>query len=789
MALRVWLPLNGNLNNQGLNNVTITNNGATVDNNGKIGKCYSFDGVNDYIDTGWGNNHISKNLSICLWVKPLSSLNNKIVFGVLNGTNQRLYLGIKDNTYNIAFRGYSWGRTSNAPATINVWSHLVITVDNNGRVLLYQDSILTNETYISSSSTDFNLSSNIFLGGRSDGYFANCLINDVRIYDHCLSPKEIREISKGLILHYPLNDVSTLMSKCENIIWNQLYYDGYFNSMSGYVDYSYDNVTDTITFTNKELNTWSIFCRRASNTSVVGHKYLIKCYVKSSIDQTTEKFYVTKVNSGSTTSIQSKTLAKDVWTKFAVIHTNQTGLGYGFETKPLNNIGTYNVRNYQIFDLTQMFGEGNEPTLEEFEMMFPLNYYPYNTGTIKNLKLPVYDCSGYGNNGTITGILSLNTDSPRYNYSTYFDGSSYIKTNTGELVWTNFDTLTISAWMKPTTRPSGYSGSIGIGHNANAGHKTFAICNSTGKFTVNLAKGSYVFVYSDYVCPLNEWHHYAATLNGTELKMYIDGVLIKTYTVNWGTAVIHENPQFQVGVDLPGTDEIYTGYYSDVRIYSTALSEKSIKELYNISGYIDNSGDVFQYESEERCENLFKLEYWNETINLSRSGNKYVTYTDRNGSKAFPLNASWFYYGNNDERNYHLQGKFKENTQYKFDFWIDYDDIMYQGSNTYGGLTVYYTDGTSNSVLRGTGNSETPMGWQHKYFISAENKTIKGIYVSYNVQIPAFYRWDSTIVEIDNKSTKINKNGINSTGQFRECSDIAKINKGNHFDTNKIIEI
>lgn len=44
MALQVWLPLNGTLENKGLSNVTVTNNGATVDNNGKIGKCYSFNG-------------------------------------------------------------------------------------------------------------------------------------------------------------------------------------------------------------------------------------------------------------------------------------------------------------------------------------------------------------------------------------------------------------------------------------------------------------------------------------------------------------------------------------------------------------------------------------------------------------------------------------------------------------------------------------------------------------------------------------------------------------------------
>ena len=37
----------------------------------------------------------------------------------------------------------------------------------------------------------------------------------------------------------------------------------------------------------------------------------------------------------------------------------------------------------QIYDLTAMFGSGNEPsTVEEFEAMFPADYYPYNAGEI-----------------------------------------------------------------------------------------------------------------------------------------------------------------------------------------------------------------------------------------------------------------------------------------------------------------------------------------------------------------------------------------------------------------------
>ena len=42
MALQVWLPLTGDLTQQGLSGVEVTNNGAVVNNEGKLGKCYLF---------------------------------------------------------------------------------------------------------------------------------------------------------------------------------------------------------------------------------------------------------------------------------------------------------------------------------------------------------------------------------------------------------------------------------------------------------------------------------------------------------------------------------------------------------------------------------------------------------------------------------------------------------------------------------------------------------------------------------------------------------------------------
>lgn len=52
----------------------------------------------------------------------------------------------------------------------------------------------------------------------------------------------------------------------------------------------------------------------------------------------------------------------------------------------------YTFDNYkvvpQLFDLTQMFGSGNEPaTVEEFEAMYPEAYYPYSAPTLKPVQI------------------------------------------------------------------------------------------------------------------------------------------------------------------------------------------------------------------------------------------------------------------------------------------------------------------------------------------------------------------------------------------------------------------
>ncbi len=66
------------------------------------------------------------------------------------------------------------------------------------------------------------------------------------------------------------------------------------------------------------------------------------------------------------------------------------------------NVGEYYF-SYMLFDLTKMFGSGNEPsTVEEFEAMFPADYYPYNAGEL--MSAPVNEVVEQGKN-----LLMLNS--------------------------------------------------------------------------------------------------------------------------------------------------------------------------------------------------------------------------------------------------------------------------------------------------------------------------------------------------------------------------------------------
>lgn len=90
---------------------------------------------------------------------------------------------------------------------------------------------------------------------------------------------------------------------------------------------------------------------------------------------------------------------------------------------------TVQYKNVVLFDLTLMFGAGNEPaTVEEFEAMFPLPYYDYNPGEIISNKTEEVKVTGfnqwdgtYRNTGSYINASGITSTSTNYNITNFIE--------------------------------------------------------------------------------------------------------------------------------------------------------------------------------------------------------------------------------------------------------------------------------------------------------------------------------------------------------------------------------
>lgn len=212
MSLMVWLQLNGDLENKGYHFTNITSNNITVNNNGKIGKCYSFNGSSSYIalSTPPLSNDTTE-FSYCCWVNPNSTAAGCLLSN-RTSTNPTGFSIFINNSGKILFdTGSRLEYTQSVFA--NTWTHLAFTWKKNGEKKIYINGTLMSQTTTSTPPTIANATKTLIGASQTgnaevNGYYFNGYLNDVRIYSHCLSAAEVHEISQGLVLHYKLDDIT-----------------------------------------------------------------------------------------------------------------------------------------------------------------------------------------------------------------------------------------------------------------------------------------------------------------------------------------------------------------------------------------------------------------------------------------------------------------------------------------------------------------------------------------------------------------------------------------------------
>ncbi|MEM7179508.1 MAG: LamG-like jellyroll fold domain-containing protein [Spirochaetota bacterium] len=96
---------------------------------------------------------------------------------------------------------------------------------------------------------------------------------------------------------------------------------------------------------------------------------------------------------------------------------------------------------------------------------------------------------------------------------------------------------------------------------------------STSYARVSAGRGSLNAAMSVSV-PLNSWAHVCSTYDGSNLKSYVNGVLLANTAVTLDT----QNSTMYIGA-MSGGGSSFQGRIDDVRIYNTALTDVQIKEI------------------------------------------------------------------------------------------------------------------------------------------------------------------------------------------------------------------
>ena len=256
--LCLWLPFtDGVIKNQGLiNDEFITSIDPTFSNDGKLGKCLE-QGQFDMSATMTSKILNNQALTICFWIYVNAEEGSKggTIFGNINTNvefNNRKFSLFQYPTCNDLH--LSWmNDTAKAfmmtPIYKGVlpsyqWTHVTITY-HNPTMTVYINGIKKYTYSGVSNSSSFEYQTRVVWQN------AYRKLNDFRIYNECLSPRQVKEISKGLVCHYLLGEVDGKIGG-RNLIKN-----GKGNEKAGFFK-NFPTVTDEYgEFTLKSKKTYA----------------------------------------------------------------------------------------------------------------------------------------------------------------------------------------------------------------------------------------------------------------------------------------------------------------------------------------------------------------------------------------------------------------------------------------------------------------------------------------------------------------------------------------------------
>ena len=579
MSLQIWLPFTKDDSNYGILNMNPTSNtGKKV--NSDHGGGYEFNNAEKQCIHYEHNKEINnfKSFSISCWAKsniaemrPILGLTYDII--IYNAGFTALFENNSDSIYEheIATKD-------------KFWHNYILTFNYNLKKFCYYiDGNIIKEYLTNNKEYKILHNNGLYVGydpnDNLDKNFFNGIITDVRVYNHCLSPLEIKQLSVVLIGHYPLNDeyITSTKNLCKSTFSaNSETTWGWCTYTSEIVDIIDSKVPSNKG--NKIVATFNGSTKRGGwsvpNTRVYvsqGDTYIYSLYVKSTIpinEINHNLLYIFFYNQES--RLITEHGYKDniincgngwyrCWGKVVIPEKCQFVYLYSFDY-PSSGVVTYYL-------CAPQFEKSSELT-------------PY-TPSVREGSKYCYDISGLTNNIPLSEDINplFVSDTARYS-------GSYNFNEVGQTIGTRehikpTKNVSISAWVKSSkidtvTEPNVDVDGINI------------YVNNSG--IIHLV-GTFGDLNSSVSC-IDTWTHACGTYDGTTVKLYVNGVLksSKSYSSDLkyvkGAAISSDSKS---GI---------TCKVSDFRIFSTALKDDYITDLYNMGAAV-SSGTLAAYELNE----------------------------------------------------------------------------------------------------------------------------------------------------------------------------------------------
>jgi hypothetical protein len=533
--------------------------------------------------------NVKNELSISFWVKPSTSGARRVVM-------QTAYAGSFCINHETAgdLRFYNGNNSSYTSLDSSVldngkWYHCVITRDSNNNLTWYLNG--NKDTSRSNSYSGGTRVDTFTIGTGYTGNDFNGLIDDVRIYDHVLSKKEIKELSKAKVLHYKMDNFA---EPTENYLSN-----GGFSSGSdivgagGHANPEYFSIINDPVVTAdgkfdyvlKFDSTSGATCEYQVSEGIgdtAPAKYTMSCwaYVSPDYDGSEQlihtRWYVSDDGGSHPTTGGGFPSKRGQWEKISVTRDLSN---YSGDITSVNWYVGYPQRSNNGYILVTGL------QIEKKD-----HATPFVDGVREGR---VTDCSSQGNHAD----LALTT-TPKWTEDSVIGGGAYI-INEGQKIERDSFKLqdhTVAFWIRQV---DGYIGSWGNNIFSNSNYRNPSIWHYSSKNGLhwNLEhSGTNYSINPSF--DLNKWYFVAGTWSSeTETFKLYKGDLSGNFGLDGSTTV--PAPLDTGG----GMFSIHTGTneydIDDFRVYATALSADDIKELYQQRASIDDSGNFFAQEINE----------------------------------------------------------------------------------------------------------------------------------------------------------------------------------------------